>query len=83
MKTLLFAVVICVFVNQAFSADQLLVHDLRKQFLELEDELWKFILAHQSDSTIDPGVNVIRKFYDFDQKVLKVCFFVLVYPYLI
>lgn len=78
MKTLLFAIVAGLFVNQAFSIDQLLVHDLRKEFLELEDELWKFILKQHSDNTIDPGVTVIRKFYDFDQKVQKVCLFILI-----
>lgn len=78
MKILLIAIVTCLCVNQAFSFDQLLVHDLRREFLELEDELWKFILKQHKDNTIDPGVTVIRKFYDFDQKVQKVCLFILI-----
>lgn len=62
-------------VNNVFSVDQVLIHELKKEFLQIEDELWKFILSHSTDNNIDPGITVIRKLYDFDQKVKQVCNF--------
>lgn len=64
----------CVFgaILQGFCYDKLLVDQLRVDFLKLEDELWQYVLQDRSDSTVDPGIYVVKKFHEFDKDVQQV-----------
>lgn len=74
MKTLIFELICFLpFVFSLSSTKQLLIHDLRKDFLEVEDEAWNFFLSNNGDSSVDPWVTIVRKVYDFDRKIEQVC----------
>lgn len=72
MKLLLLIMLSSLSALQVSSEDKLLVIELREDFFKLEDELWKFVLEQKADERVDPEITVIRKLYDFDQKVKQV-----------
>lgn len=72
MKKIICGLTFFLIVAHALTSEQLLIHVLRQDFLKLEDELWKIILSQNSETKVDPWITVVRKFYDFDQKVKQV-----------
>ncbi|XP_057660741.1 uncharacterized protein LOC130896576 [Diorhabda carinulata] len=47
----------------------LLVDSLRKDFFVLEDQLWQYIFKERKDDFVDPGIEILKKFNEFDVKI--------------
>lgn len=78
MKKIFFVLTFFLPVALALSSEQLLIHVLRKEFLEVEDELWGFLSSQQhTRNDVDPWINVVREFYNYDQKIKQVCTYIL------
>ncbi|CAG9863090.1 unnamed protein product [Phyllotreta striolata] len=49
--------------------EKLLVDKIRNNFLNAENDLWNFALHSSKENAIDPGLELVRKFKDFDEQV--------------
>ncbi|CAH1108484.1 unnamed protein product [Psylliodes chrysocephalus] len=63
---LVFAFLVCW--TQSYQ-HKLLVDRIRFNFLNIENNLWDFVLEQHKDSDIDPGLEIIKRFKDFDSQV--------------
>ncbi|XP_074027669.1 uncharacterized protein [Leptinotarsa decemlineata] len=51
--------------------ENLLVDQLRMEFLTLEDKLWDYVLDHNKYDSSDPGLHIIKEFHSFDSRIQK------------